>query len=188
MSLSRAMCKITEEHTNKLAYVFMHWPTSRGARKNSIGSMVPHRLVQQSLQLGWLEENIRVVAEAQGRRGSTAEGGSTYEQMLKDIADGRVGAVFSLEPSRVTRDIAAWHNFIKMCRQAGTMVINEQGLYNLRDADDNMKLSLMALIADALQRLFSSAEVLRTPFAKRRARTDFRRTSPVFAHHFPLIF
>ena len=60
---------------------------------------------------------------SKGRRGSIAEGRSGYEQMLNDIADGRVGAVFFLEPSRVTRDIAAWHNFIKICQQVGTLVL-----------------------------------------------------------------
>jgi DNA invertase Pin-like site-specific DNA recombinase len=148
MSLSKAAWKITKEHTNKLAYVFVRQPASRGTRENAIGIMVPRRLVQQALQLGWREENIRVVAVDQGRRGSIAAGGSGYEQMLNDIADGRVGAVFFLEASRVTRDTAAWHNFIKICQQAGTLVIDEQGLYDPRDVDDNMMLMLTALMAE----------------------------------------
>jgi hypothetical protein len=41
---------------------------------------------------------------------------------------------------------------------------------------------------DALQRLFSNADVLRVPFAKRLPRTGFRRTSPVPLHHFQLTF
>jgi hypothetical protein len=95
MSLSRAMCKITEEHTNKLACVFVRQPAARGARENTIGIMGPRRLVQQALQLGWREENIRVVAEDQGRRGSIAKGRSGYEQMLNDIAYGELAQSFS---------------------------------------------------------------------------------------------
>lgn len=152
MSLNEALRKITEEHTNKLAYVFVRQPSSRVVRENTIGIMVPRGLVQQALQLGWGEENIRVIAEDQGRRGNTTEGRGGYEQMLNDVANGRVGAVFCLGPSSVARDIADWHNFIKICQQAGTLVIDEQCLYNLGDADDNMKLSLMALIADVERR------------------------------------
>lgn len=99
MSLKEAMWKITEEHTSKLAYVVARQPALRGAKENTIGVMVPLRLVQQALQLGWREENIRVVTEDQGRGGSTAEDRSGYEQMPNDIADGRVGAVFFLQPS-----------------------------------------------------------------------------------------
>jgi DNA invertase Pin-like site-specific DNA recombinase len=152
MSLNEALWKITEEHTNKLAYVFVRQLASRGVKENTIGIMVPRGLDQQALQLGWREENIRVVAGDQGRRGSIAEGGSGYEQMLNDVADGRVGAVFCLRPSSVARDIADWHNFIKICQQAGTLVIDEQGLYDPRDVDDNMRLTLTALIADVERR------------------------------------
>lgn len=71
--------------------------------------------------------------------------------MLNDIADGRVGAVFFLEPSRVAGNLTDWHNFIKICQQAGTLVIDEQGLYDPRDADDNMMLKFMALVAEVEQ-------------------------------------
>jgi hypothetical protein len=59
MSLGEAMWKIMEEHTNKLAYVFVRQPASRGVRENTLRLTVPPRLVQQALQLGWREENIR---------------------------------------------------------------------------------------------------------------------------------
>lgn len=148
MSLSRVVWKITEEHTNKLTYVFVRQPASGGTRENTIRIMVPRGLDQLALQLGWPEENIRLV-EKKRRGGSATEGRGGYEQMLNDIADGRVGAVFFLEPSRVSRDTADWHDFIKICQQAGTLLIDERGLYDPRDVNDNMMLTFTALMAEA---------------------------------------
>jgi putative transposase len=45
-----------------------------------------------------------------------------------------------------------------------------------------------AVVRVALQRLFSSAEVYRVPFAKRRSRIAKRRRSPALVNHFRLTF
>lgn len=148
MSLSKAMWKITEEYTSKLAYILVRQPASRSVRESTIGPTVQLGLDQLALQFGWREENIRLVDENQGRCGSNTEGRGGYEQMLNDVAGGRVGAIFCLELSRLGWDITDWHDLIKTCQQTDTLVIDTLGIYDARDANENMMLMFNVLIPE----------------------------------------
>lgn len=149
MSLLDGMRKVTAEHTNKLAYVYVRQSTLRGVKVNIVGGQRQREeVINLALQHGWSRENIRVVDEDQATSGSSTEGRYGYVDMLNDVADGRVGAVLSLEPARVGRDSADWHILIKMCYHTGTLVIDMHGVYDASDVNDNTMMKVKALLTE----------------------------------------
>jgi len=60
-------------------------------------------LKDRALRLGWQDENIDVIDEDPGQSGSSAEGRSDFQQLVSDVALGKVGAVLGLEVSRLAR-------------------------------------------------------------------------------------
>jgi hypothetical protein len=65
-------------------------------------------------RLGWA--NVEIVGDDLGRSG----GGITrpaFEPLLAAICEGRVGAVFAIEASRLARNGCDWHTLIEFCRR-----------------------------------------------------------------------
>jgi DNA invertase Pin-like site-specific DNA recombinase len=147
MSLQDAAIKIRREHLEKLAYVYVRQSTPGGVKKNIVGGQRQRDMHKVALELGWREENIRVIEKDQARSGSSTEGRVGYVEMLNDIMDGRVGAVFSLESARVGRDTADWHFLIKMCDLSETLVIDPDGAYDARDCNDWSLMSIKAMLS-----------------------------------------
>jgi DNA invertase Pin-like site-specific DNA recombinase len=150
MSIHDGMRKITAEHTKKLACVYARVSTLRGVKENIVGwERQREEAVKLALELGWPKENIRVFDEDhQPLSGTTTEGRYGYMEMFDDLIAGRVGAVLSLEPSRVGRDSADWHMLIKMCAVTGTLVIDPHGIYDASDPNDNTKMKFDALFVE----------------------------------------
>lgn len=148
MSLHEKMRKVTVEHTSKYAYVYVRQSSLRGVRENVVGGQRQRDVAKLAIQMGWPKENIRVVDEDQARSGSTTEGRYGYIDMLNDIGDGRVGAVFSLEPARVGRDSADWHILIKLCDHTDTLIIDPHGIYSASDFNDNTMMKVNALLVE----------------------------------------
>jgi DNA invertase Pin-like site-specific DNA recombinase len=58
--------------------------------------------------------------------------------MAEDIAHGRVGALFSLEVSRLARSSADWHRLLEVCGLADVLLADEQAVYTPRDYNDRL--------------------------------------------------
>ena len=53
-----------------------------------------------------------------------------FERLLAAICEGRVGAVFSLEASRLARNGRDWHTLLEFCGLVGTLIVDEDGVYD----------------------------------------------------------
>lgn len=148
MSLFDGMRKVTAEHLNKLAYVYVRQSTLGGVKNNVVGGQLQYEVDKLALKLGWDAANIRIVDEDQATSGTSTDGRYGYVEMLNDIVDGRVGAVLSTEPARVGRDTTDWHMLIKMCDLTGTLLIDPDGVYDASDFNDNTMMKVKALLTD----------------------------------------
>ena len=62
---------------------------------------------------------------------------------------GHVGAIFSLEASRLARSNQDWHRLLELCAITGTLVIDEDGCYNPSDFNDGLVLGMKGTFAQA---------------------------------------
>ena len=54
---------------------------------------------------------------------------------------GRAGIVLGLEFSRLARDNADWHQLLEMCAMTGTLICDEDGLYDPRSFNGRLILA-----------------------------------------------
>ena len=72
---------------------------------------------------------VEVIDDDLGRSGSgIARPG--FEKLLAAICEGRVGAVVSIEASRLARNGRDWHTLLEFCGLVGTLIIDEDGIYD----------------------------------------------------------
>jgi DNA invertase Pin-like site-specific DNA recombinase len=87
---------------------------------------------KSDVKLGWSE--ARVIDDDLGRSGDGSEWPG-FEKLLAAICEGNVGAVLSIEASRLARNGRDWHTLLEFCG-VGSLVVDEDGVYDPRSPND----------------------------------------------------
>jgi DNA invertase Pin-like site-specific DNA recombinase len=105
-------------------------------------------LADLAAELGWSNGQIDVVADDLGQSGRYTEGREGFQRMATEMTMGRVGAVFSLDASRLARSSADWHRLLEIAALSRTLLIDEQSVYDPRDPNDRLVLGMKGTMAD----------------------------------------
>jgi len=139
------MSKITPEHLARAAYVYVRQSTPDQVRNNHESRRRQYALQEHAKQLGWT--NVVVIDDDLGRSGSgTARPG--FERLLGAVCEGGVGAVLSLEISRLARNGREWHTLMEFCAIVGALLIDEHGIYEPRHTNDRLLLGVKSTLAE----------------------------------------
>jgi DNA invertase Pin-like site-specific DNA recombinase len=68
--------------------------------------------------------------------------------LLAAICDGRVGAVVSIEASRLARNGRDWHTLLEFCGLVGTLIADEDGVYDPRHPNDRLLLGMKGTMSE----------------------------------------
>src|SRR6202043_711262 len=108
-------------------------------------------LVDRAKQLGW--SNVEVIDDDLGRAGGGIAGPG-FERLLAAICDRRVGVVLAIEASRLARNGRDWHTLIEFCGLVGTILIDEDGVYDPRHPNDRLLLGMKGTMSELELSLF----------------------------------
>ena len=145
------MTKITSEHLARSAYVYIRQSTADQLVHNHESRRRQYGLVDRARQLGW--STVEVIDDDLGRSG----GGITrpgFERLLAAICEGRVGAVLAIEASRLARNGRDWHTLIEFCGLVGTIIVDEDGIYDPRHSNDRLLLGMKGTMSELELSLF----------------------------------
>src|ERR1700709_574529 len=96
-------------------------------------------------QLGWT--TVEVIDDDLGRSGGgIARPG--FERLLAAICEARVGAVLAIEVSRLARNGRDWHTLIEFCGLVGTIIVDEDGVYDPRQPNDRLLLGMKGTMSE----------------------------------------
>lgn len=139
------MNKIMPEHLARGAYVYIRQSTADQVQHNHESRRRQYGLGERARQLGW--SNATIIDDDLGRSGSgTARPG--FQKLLAAICEGRVGAVLSIEASRLARNGRDWHTLIEFCGLVGTLIIDEDGVYEPRHPNDRLLLGMKGAMSE----------------------------------------
>jgi len=88
------------------------------------------------------------IDEDQGKSGRTAEGRSGFERLIAEVTLNHVGMVLGLEMSRLARSSKDWHAFFEMCAVFGTLIADQDGVYDGNDPNDRLLLGLKGIMSE----------------------------------------
>lgn len=139
------MTKITPEHLARSACVYIRQSTADQLAHNHESRRRQYGLVDRAKQLGW--SNVDVIDDDLGRSGGgIARPG--FERLLAKICDGCVGAVLAIEASRLARNGRDWHTLIEFCGLVGTLIADEDGIYDPRHPNDRLLLGMKGTMSE----------------------------------------
>ena len=119
-----AMTKITADHLGRGAFVYIRQSTADQLLHNPESRRRQYGLADRARQLGWT--TVEVIDDDLGRSGGGINRPG-FERLLAAICEGRVGAVFAIEASRLARNGRDWHTLIEFCGLVGTVIVDEDG-------------------------------------------------------------
>ena len=145
------MSKITAEHLARCAYVYIRQSTPDQLVHNHESRRRQYALADRARQLGWTR--VEVIDDDLGRSGDgVARPG--FERLLAAICEARVGAVLAIEASRLARNGRDWHTLIEFCGLVGTVIVDEDGIYDPRHPNDRMLLGIKGTMSELELSLF----------------------------------
>ena len=145
------MTKITADHLTRGAFVYIRQSTSDQLVHNQESQLRQYGLANRAKQLGWA--TVEIIDDDLGRSGGgIARPG--FERLLAAICEARVGAVFAIEASRLARNGRDWHTLIEFCGLVGTIIVDEDGIYDPRHSNDRLLLGMKGTMSELELSLF----------------------------------
>ena len=145
------MTKITADHLGRSAFVYIRQSTADQLLHNPESRRRQYGLADRARQLGWT--TVEVIDDDLGRSGGGINRPG-FERLLAAICEGRVGAVFAIEASRLARNGRDWHTLIEFCGLVGTIIVDEDGIYDPRHPNDRLLLGMKGTMSELELSLF----------------------------------
>jgi len=145
------MTKITAEHLGRGAFVYIRQSTADQLLHNTESRQRQYGLADRARQLGW--SSVEVIDDDLGRSGGGIKRPG-FERLLAAICEGRVGAVLAIEASRLARNGRDWHTLIEFCGLVGTVIVDEDGIYDPRHPNDRLLLGMKGTMSELELSLF----------------------------------
>ena len=139
------MNKITADHLARRACVYIRQSTPGQVQHNLESQRRQYGLVDRARALGW--QDVDVIDDDLGiSGGGTRRPG--FERLLRALCDGQVGAVFSIEASRLARNGRDWHTLLEFCSVVGALLIDAESIYDPRLTNDRLLLGMKGTISE----------------------------------------
>src|ERR1700734_2028228 len=138
--------KIKQEHLARKAIVYLRQSSEKQVRRNTESQRLQYDMAERVRGLGWQEVEI-----INTDLGTSAAIGAVYregfERVLSSVALGEVGIVASREVSRLSRTDKDWCRLLEVCQIFGTLIADEQQVYDLNYLDDQLVLGIKGTLS-----------------------------------------
>ena len=140
--------KVTSSRLHRDAYLYIRQSTMYQVIHNTESGRRQCDLKGRAVALGWQSAQVHVIDVDQGSSGASAADRAGFQHLVAEVSPGRAGIVLGLECSRLARDNADWQQLIKICALNGTLICDEDGLYDPADPNDRLLLGMKGQISE----------------------------------------
>jgi len=141
--------KIKREHLVRKAFSYLRQSTTRQLYENQESTKRQYALKEKLLLLGWDESRIEVIDSDLGQSGSGVDDRHGFQYMVSEVSLGRAGIIVGIEVSRLSRSSSDWGRLLQICALADTLIMDEDGIYNVNDFNDRLLLGLKGTLSEA---------------------------------------
>jgi len=141
--------KVTAVHLSRPALLYIRQSTLKQVVHNTESAVRQYDLRGKAIALGWTADQVTVIDIDQGHSGASAADREGFQHLVAEVSLGRAGIVLGLECSRLARNSADWHQLLELCGMTGTLICDEDGLYDPRDFNDRLVLGMKGQISEA---------------------------------------
>jgi DNA invertase Pin-like site-specific DNA recombinase len=141
--------KVQAHHLARDAYLYIRQSSMKQVIENMESTKRQYALRGRAIALGWSDEQVVVIDSDQGESGASSAWREGFRRLVTDVGLGRAGIVMGLEVSRLARNNADWHRLLEICALAGTLILDEDGVYDPTNFNDRLLLGLKGTMSEA---------------------------------------
>ena len=136
---------ITRRHLDRLAVVYVRQSTLMQVREHPESTARQYALAEEAVRLGWPASAIVTIDTDLGLSARSGSGRTGFKEVVSRVCLGEVGAIFGLEISRFARSSADLQRLLEFCSLSDTLIVDADGIYDLRNFNDRLLLGLNRL-------------------------------------------
>ncbi len=138
--------KLTAERLRRRACVYVRQSSMGQVLHNHESQRRQYALRDRAKALGFAD--VVVIDDDLGRSGSGLVERPGFQRLVAEVCTGEIGAVLSVEASRLARNGRDWHHLIELCGMVGTVVIDHDGIYDPTLLNDRLLLGLKGTMSE----------------------------------------
>jgi len=146
--MNQSLCspKIKPEHLARKALVYLRQSSDKQVRQNKESQRLQYDVAERMRNLGWKEVEV-INSDLGCSAGIASARREGFERVLSAVALGEVGIVGSWEVSRLSRTDKDWCRLLEVCQIFGTLIADEQHIYDLNSLDDQLVLGIKGTLS-----------------------------------------
>jgi DNA invertase Pin-like site-specific DNA recombinase len=141
--------KVTARHIQRQAMLYVRQSTLHQVLENKESTARQYALRERAIALGWPIERIITIDQDLGQSGASSVDREGFQRLVAEVGLGHVGLVMGLEVSRLARSSLDWHHLLEICAMTGTLILDEDGLYDPAIFNDRLLLGLKGTMSEA---------------------------------------
>ncbi len=136
--VGRGHSKILARHCAKLAVVSVRQSSLQQVLDNRESTARQYALHDYAVALGWPAARGLIIDEDQGQSGAAAQSRPGCQRLLAEVTMNHVGLGLGVEMSRLARSAKDWHHLLEVCALFGTLLADQDGVYDASDPNDRL--------------------------------------------------
>ena len=140
---------ITPFHLERKAVIYIRQSSPKQVREHVDSQLNQRRLVERAKTLGWHPERIDVFDNDLGQSAAAPRSRDDFKALIAEVALGHVGIVFGWDASRLARNNADWYQLLDLAALFGTLIGDNDGIYDPRDYNARLWLGLKGTMSEA---------------------------------------
>src|SRR3954467_3209921 len=141
--------KIQDGHLERLAIVYVRQSTLQQLEHHRESTRVQYALADRACLLGWARPRVSVIDDDLGCSGTSAAQRPGFQRLVAEVGLGHVGLVLGFEVSRLAPSCRDWYHLLEICALAGTLIADNDGVYDPGLFNDRLLLGLKGTMSEA---------------------------------------
>ena len=138
--------RIAKRHLARNAIVYVRQSDPRQVRENAESTLLQRGLREKAIEMGWpmpklVEDDLGITASGFAERPG-------FQWMLAQVTMRRVGIIFCIEASRLSRNSSDWAHLFELCGYFDTLVADVQQIYDVSIPNDRLVLQIKGTVAE----------------------------------------
>lgn len=138
--------RIAKRHLERGAIVYVRQSDPSQVRNNSESTLLQRGLRERAVEMGWsmpklVEDDLGISASGFAERPG-------FQWMLTQVTQRKVGVIFCIEASRLSRNSSDWARLFELCGYFDTLVADTQQIYDVSIPNDRLVLQIKGTVAE----------------------------------------
>lgn len=139
---------IETHHRRRRAVIYVRQSSPNQVLNNQESQELQYGLTGRALEFGWQQDDIQVIDTDLGVTGKLLECRAGFQQLVSDVALGKVGILIAYEAQRLARNCTHWYQLLDLCGRTGCLIADRDGVYDASTVNGRALLGLKGQMSE----------------------------------------